>query len=131
MNRKRASILMALILAMVFAACASTEQFRTNTYRTLAVSADIYESGYPAFLDLHRQGIVSDEVKEQGREIALKYWAAYHAAVEAFEAWETIRTSETQERVNVALQEVSVLLAELTRYIQPFLQAQREEAQNG
>ena len=118
MKRKLALfVVMAMVLAL--AACAGT--FRGNAYQTLAGSASLYESGYPAFLELYNKGVISYEVKEKGRAIAVKYWAAYHAASKALIAYEEVASAENEARVQVVLLEASKFLTELTAYIQPFL----------
>ena len=95
---------------------------RTGSYKALAAGAAIYESGYPAFLELHQKGLVSDAQKTAGRELAVKYWAAYHAASEALVALDTVQSAESKDRVTATMAAMSRALAALTQYIQPFIE---------
>ena len=118
----------AVIMGLVFyvsisflvQSCA-TQGFKTNAYKTLAAGAAIYESGYPAFLELHQHGLVSDAQKAFGKDLAVKYWAAYHAAVDALIAYDAMNSAENQARVKTALDEAIRCLSNLSAYIQPFL----------
>ena len=97
------------------------QEFKTNAYKTLAAGAAIYESGYPAFLELHRMGLVTDAQKEAGKVFAIKYWAAYHAASDALIAYDAVDSAENKDRVRVALDEAVRCLSTLSAYVQPFL----------
>ena len=118
----------AVIMGLVFyvsisflvQSCA-TQGFKTNAYKTLAASAAIYESGYPAFLELHQKGLISDPQKTTGKELAIKYWAAYHAATDALIAYDAVENAENKDRVRLALDEAARCLSNLSAYIQPFL----------
>ncbi|MFA5391836.1 MAG: hypothetical protein WC331_10505 [Candidatus Omnitrophota bacterium] len=118
--KRKFAVLALLAMVLMLAACAAG-QFRTNSYKTLAGSATIYESGYPAFLDLYNKGIISFETKEKGRALAIKYWAAYHAAANALIAYDAVDSAENKDRVTIAIFEAQKFLTELTAYIQPFL----------
>lgn len=100
-------------------ACASN--FRAASYQTLDIAATGYEEGYPAFLELHKKGLISDADKEKGYDLAVKYWAAYHSAERALEAYDSFNSAENREKVNVAINEAIKCLNTLTKYIQPFL----------
>ena len=110
---------MLVVLVLMLAACAGT--FKANSYKTLAASATIYEQGYPAFLELYNKGMVSFEVKEKGRALAVKYWAAYHAASNALIAYDAVDSAENKDKAAAAILEAQKFLTELTAYIQPFL----------
>ena len=120
--------ILAVIMGLVFyvsisflvQSCA-TQGFKTNAYKTLAAGAAIYESGYPAFLELHQKGLISDAQKATGKELAIKYWAAYHAATDALIAYDAVDTAENQAKVKTALDEAARCLSNLSAYIQPFL----------
>ena len=118
--KRRLAVFVLLTMVLMLAACAAGT-FKTNSYKTLAASATIYEQGYPAFLDLYNKGIISFETKEKGRALAIKYWAAYHAATNALIAYDAVDSAENKDRVTAAVLESQKFLAELTAYIQPFL----------
>jgi hypothetical protein len=111
-----------IVLLLCLIACAHSN-FQETAYKALASSASVYENGYPAFLELHKQGIVSDAQKAKGRDLAVKYWAAYHAAQEALEAYTNYQSADNIDTVNVAVNEMNKLLIDLTKYIEPFLKA--------
>lgn len=118
--KRKLAIFMLLAMVLALSACAAG-QFRANSYKTLAASATVYEQGYPAFLELYQKGLISFEVKEKGRALAIKYWAAYHAASDALIAYDTVSSVENKDRAVAALVETAKFLSELTAYIQPFL----------
>ena len=97
------------------------QEFKTNAYKTLAAGAAIYESGYPAFLELHQRGLVTDAQKAAGKAIAIKYWGAYHVASDALIAYDAVDSAENKDRVRVALDEAVRCLSTLSAYVQPFL----------
>lgn len=117
--KRKFTVFVLLTMVLMLAACAGT--FKGNSYKTLAASATIYEQGYSAFLDLYNKGIISFETKEKGRALAVKYWAAYHAATNALIAYDAVDSAENKDRVTTALLESQKFLTELTAYIQPFL----------
>lgn len=119
MNRKTLRMMVLALVVLGLMACAGT--FKTNAYKTLASGAAIYEAGYPAFLELHQKGLISDAVKANGKALAIKYWAAYHAATDALITYDAIGTAESEAKVKVALDEASRCLSNLSDYIQPFL----------
>jgi len=110
-----------MLLVVVLSQGCAHQEFRTNAYKTLAAGAAIYESGYPAFLELHQKGLISDAQKATGKELAIKYWAAYHGAVNALILYDTVQSTENEARVKATLQEAARFLSELSAYIQPFL----------
>jgi len=114
----RFSVLFLAVLGLM--ACATTE-FRTNSYKTLASSAAVYESGYPAFLELHRMGLVTDAQKATGKALAIKYWAVYHAAADALIAYDAVSSADNAAKVGAAIAQVQPCLENLSAYIQPFL----------
>ena len=118
--KKAIRVLLVLLAVVALVACA-TQQFKTNSYKTLAASASIYESGYPAFLELYSMGIISFDTKERGRALAVKYWAAYHAASDALIAYDAVDSAENKDRVSTAISEAQKCLSSLSAYIQPFL----------
>ena len=109
------------LLVVVLAQGCATQNFKTNGYKTLAAGAAIYELGYPAFLELHQKGLISDAEKVRGKELATKYWGAYHAATGALIAYDAVDTAENQAKVKTALDEAARCLSNLSAYIQPFL----------
>jgi len=121
MHKKRLAIVIFLIVALLGCSAGKTD-LRTGSYKALAAGAAIYESGYPAFLELHQKGLVSDAQKTAGRELAVKYWAAYHAASEALVALDTVQSAESKDRVTATMAAMSRALAALTQYIQPFIE---------
>jgi len=117
--KRKSVLLLCLMLVLGLAGCAGT--FKTNAYKTLAASAAVYENGYPAFLELYQKGIITADQKAKGKELATKYWAAYHAAADALIAYDAVANTENKERVAVAIAEAQKGLANLSSYIQPFL----------
>ena len=109
-----------VVWALVANGCVKQE-FRTNAYKTLAAGAAIYESGYPAFLEFHQRGLVTDAQKAAGKAIAIKYWGAYHVASDALIAYDAVDSAENKDRVRVALDEAVRCLSTLSAYVQPFL----------
>jgi len=114
-------ILSACIVWAVWVNGCVKQEFRTNAYKTLAAGAAIYEAGYPAFIELHQRGLVTDAQKAAGKVFAIKYWAAYHAASDALIAYDAVDSAENKDRVRVALDEAVRCLSTLSTYIQPFL----------
>jgi uncharacterized lipoprotein YehR (DUF1307 family) len=118
-NIKAISIVFMLVFCMALVACDKT--FTTNAYKTLSASATIYEQGYPAFLEAHEKGLVTDAQKAQGKELATKYWGAYHMAVEALIVYNEVSTAENKDKVSVALIQMSKSIADFSTYITPFI----------
>lgn len=112
------SVLFLVVLGLM--ACA-TSSFRTDAYKTLASGADIFESGYPAFLDLHRMGLITDAQKAAGKALAIKYWAVYHVAADALIAYDAVSSADNAAKVGAAIAQVQPCLENLSAYIQPFL----------
>ena len=120
---KTKSVLALCLLCAFLMACATTQNqtIITDSYKALAASATVYEGAYPAFLDLCNKGILSVDVKAQGRNLAVKYWAAYHVAADALVAYDKIQDAAGLAKVNASIAAVSQALADLNAYVQPLI----------
>jgi len=116
-----AAIAFAVIVCLAMGQGCATDNYMRNAYRGLSTAATTYETSMAAIADMHKRGIISDEKKDKTIEIGEKYWAAYHAAVDALAAYEKTKRVEDKEKVDKAIEEVSALLADFAFYAEPFL----------
>lgn len=121
MKKQKAILIFVVLFALMCMQACASKNFATQAGKTLSVGADIYESGYPAFLELHKKGLISDRDKAKGYDLAVKYWAAYHMAQEALEGYVTIQNEENKAKLQTALNESIKWLTNLTEYINPFI----------
>lgn len=128
-NKKIKSFIAFLLMIGVISAfygCATSDP-KVIAYQTLRINANIYEAGYPAFVDLWKQGLISDETMNKGEEFATKYWAAYHMAQKALAAWYDVDNVASEQKVNEAIKQLQMAFDDLEQYIEPFIEKGGEE----
>lgn len=125
MRLKRIGIItlfLILVVCMIYAvAC---REFTVNAYKTLSAGATIYEQLYPAFLEAHQKGLITDDQRQRGHDLAVKYWAAYHLAADALVVYNETNTAENKDKVNVAIGEAVKYLTDMEAYIRPLIGGQ-------
>jgi ABC-type transport system involved in multi-copper enzyme maturation permease subunit len=115
-NIRVISIAFMMLFCMAFVTCAT---FQTNSYKTLTISADTYETMYPQFVKLHDNKIVSDADFSKGKDLAQKYHDAWHIAQVALQTYATVGGS--QDKVNATISQMGNCLSAFVAYVQPYL----------
>lgn len=77
--------------------------FAKEAYKVLAAEVEIYNAAWLSFKDLHKAGIVSDAVFEEGRGMARKVYQNYNRAVDLVIAYEKGTTSQDEAKAAVDL----------------------------
>lgn len=81
--KKKALIFGMLIL--VFLACTAEQctqeknEYVTNVYRAMVISAVTYDTTMKSVADLYSQGLVDESFKSQAILYGTEYWKAYHS----------------------------------------------------
>jgi hypothetical protein len=115
-------MLLLLVIALSFglAGC-NSEDVIANSYKTLKITADTYDQTMSAAGDLHRRGVIDDEVKADIIDIGNKYRTAHQVAANALESYAMYERAEDEEKIDTALAEVSRLVGELVMVVRPYL----------
>lgn len=114
-------ILMAiLVMAMAFTAC-NEQDFTTDAYRTLTVSKEFRDTALSSLGDLHRQGLISEEVKDEAIRIGDAYMRAHQLAVDAVVVYSSSKTAENRMTAEEALTTAAGLYGELAALVTPYL----------
>ena len=113
----RTAILVLLVASLVYG-CAT---FTRDSCRTLSIAATTYDTAMKSIADLYRQGKVTEEQKIKVLEIATEYWAAYHIATDALEAYMTVSSVDNEKRLEIAMMEFSKVLSKFMNYVQPII----------
>ena len=118
--RQGVLLLMAILAAaMVFPAC--NEDFTTEAYRTLAVSKEFRETALTSLGDLYRQGLISEEVKEDAIRMGDDYMRAHQFAVDAILLYSSSKTEENRLTAEEALESAVQLYGDLMTLTTPYL----------
>lgn len=122
MRKYALPIVAVLVLSLVLVGC-SALTFKRDTYRSLVISANVYEAGMASLADLHAKGLVTDEQVAKVMPIAEGYWAAYHAAVEALEGYAEVDMvpEEGKAKIQKALEELAKFCGDLIAILNPIL----------
>lgn len=84
------TVFLVLGLVVCLQGCAS---FTANSYKALSTAGATYDATMKSIADLHRQGQVSDTVKNEAIVAGDKFWSAYHEAVTALEIYQATEAS--------------------------------------
>ena len=107
-------VLSIVILGMVMG-CAGT--FQQNTYRTLYISGTTYDTTMKIVADLQKQGIIDQAKRDKINAVALVFYNAYQASVDAFGFYVKNPTSTTQEKVVATLNVLSAAWPEFAKLV--------------
>ena len=121
MERVKPILIAALMFMALVVVIAGSQGCSKTAYRTVSASADFYEAAYPAFVEAHKKGLISDADAQKGRDLAVKYWAAYHTTVEMGIAYKAVDSKENADRLQEALIQAQAALSALIEYIIPLL----------
>ena len=102
------------ILLLMIASCAT---WRDNTYKTIGTLGITYDTAMRGAADLKKQGKITDAQWAELDKIARIYYVAYQGAVDAFEIAVKVESTESKDRLNKALLELSVSLDKVLAYI--------------
>ena len=105
-----------IILLAFLIACAT---FTTNSYRSLVVSAETYETAMKSIAELYKEGHVGDDVKDKAIELGTIYWSAYHTAADGLAAYQ--KGEATKDEITTQLAIVSATLGSFLEYVRPVL----------
>ena len=94
--RRRVKLGLIVIVALALMACAT---FQQNTYRTLYTAGTSYDTAMTTVSTFQKQGLISTAQREEINKLANIYYVAYHASVDAFEAYKLSTTSSNEEKV--------------------------------
>ena len=116
--KRKLSILFAAILIMGFMACAITT-FNQRSYQILKASQSTYDLVTDSIIDLHKKGLISDDIYKKIEVKADIYAEAHNKAVDAMKAFNA--GVMTAEQTGNKLTAVSVALTELLKIAQPYI----------
>lgn len=105
MKYARIKILVVLFLFAVTLAACST--FVGNTYKTMYVTAQAYDTGMKVVADLQKQGKITDEQRAQINDTARKFWASYQIAAVTLSVYNKSQTEANKDSLVWAITEMS------------------------
>lgn len=107
-------MLVVVILGVMIQGCAT---FQQNTYRTLYISGTTYDTTMKVVADLQKQGIIDQAKRDKINVVALVFYNAYQASVDAFGFYVKNPTSTTQEKVVATLNVLSAAWPEFAKLV--------------
>lgn len=124
MIKKRYNLVILLILVFSLTYCGSLPKTKKDyvnaSYRALAVSGNSYDLAMSSIAKLYKEGHIGSKEKESALNMATYYYTAYHAAVEALQAY-AAGDMEDQGYLQIKLMAVGRSLGNLLGYLNPIL----------
>jgi hypothetical protein len=114
---KRKISLIVLTLALV--ACSG--KFVNNSFKSLTISKQTYESSLQILGDLYKQGQLPEDVKEKAISLGRIYKATHNEAVAALLQYQQSGTEDDKQKYMELSIDVGKRLADLLAYIQPYV----------
>ena len=109
-----------LLLALMLLSCANS--FTKNAFDTLSISKETYNSTLSIAGDLYKQGLMSEEQKNEAIKLGNAYKLVHNEAVGALLNYKTSGyTEESKESYLNLMKDVSARLANLLDYLKPFI----------
>lgn len=117
--RKKTNIAVILLVCLLFAGC--TSDFIVNSYQSLSVSKEAYESTMTLAGDLYKQKVITEETKDRLIEIGRIYKFIHNEAVSALIQYQNSQNKQDKQRYLNTAQDVSKRLSELLTVLKPYL----------
>jgi len=103
-------LLVVPIITMLLIGCSG---FLSNTYKTMYTVGIAYDAGMRSIGDLYSKGKLTKDQLDQVLAIASKVKKAYSTGVATLSAYETVDSSENQDKLKVAIDELTKLWGDL------------------
>ena len=100
------------------AGCAN---FTKNSYKSLAVTSELYNVTMETVVDLQGQGVIDSQKRNEINQIALIYYDAHHAALDALELYLIVEDKESKEKAIDKIRDVTKAINVLIEHIKPYL----------
>ena len=107
-------VIMIMLGCFIFTACATST--KKATYDGLNLSYATYDSALNILADLHKEGKLTDEQKNDAIQIGRAYKLTHNAAVVAFLKYELSKDADDENAYLVAFTESSTQLAKLIKF---------------
>lgn len=123
MKKIRGKLVVVLIMLSMFLVGAQcNEDITTYAYQSLNASAAAYNLARVTVIDLYKTGYLNDEQKTKAINLSKQYNDAYQLAVAALKTYEQTKGDAEKGGLTSALTNASLTLADLTKYLQPYLE---------
>lgn len=117
--RNKLNSVFLIIVCFLLVGCAN--DFIINSYQSLSVSKEAYESTMTLAGDLYKQKVISEETKDRLIEIGRIYKFIHNEAVSALIQYQNSRNEQDKQVYLNAAQDVSKRLSELLTILKPYL----------
>lgn len=117
--RNKINLTVIAVTCLLLVGC--TNAFIVNSYQSLSVSKEAYESTMTLAGDLYKQKVISEETKDQLIEIGRMYKFIHNEAVSALIQYQNSQNKQDKQVYLNAAQDVSKRLSELLTILKPYL----------
>lgn len=111
------NVVRVFVLAVALAFIVSCATFRQNTYNTLYTAGVAYDTAMSVAGDVYKLGKITETQKAEITKYADPFYSAYHASVDAFEAWNKVQTVENKDKMIIAFNTMLAKAASLKDYL--------------
>uniref|UniRef100_A0A6M3JKZ3 Uncharacterized protein n=1 Tax=viral metagenome TaxID=1070528 RepID=A0A6M3JKZ3_9ZZZZ len=109
---------MVMLLLMYGAAC---EDYFLNSYKTLAISKQTYDTTLSVLGDLYKQGKLTVDQKDKSIELGRIYKEAHNVATLALFAYDASKNTTDKEAFEAAMSVAAKRLTEFLTFVQPLM----------
>ncbi len=116
--RKVTRIKTLVVLLVVLFAIVSCANFISNSYKTLALSKDVYDKAMLSVADLQKQGLISADKRAEINKVAKIYKDAHNVAESALEVYYlSQQQAADKDKLLTALTELANKWADVAKLI--------------
>jgi len=108
-----------LLLALILLSCASS--FTKNAFDSLSISKETYSSTLSISGDLYKQGLMSEEQKNEAIKLGNAYKLVHNEAVSALLNYKMLKDQNSKDLYLQSAADVSARLANLLNYLRPIV----------
>jgi len=118
--RQRKKFISILLVFLFLSACAGSPV--KNTYLTLDGFKEAYNLAKSTVVMLHAEGKINDAQRDEAIRLSEKTSIAYHSAVSALEGVKKTNLASDQEKLEIAVVEMTRWWNELNAYLQTLME---------
>lgn len=111
-------ITLMFLIVLLLSGCAS---FVDNSYKTLYVAGQAYDTGMKTVADLQTQGKITEAQRTEINTYANKFYVSYQAAAVALSTYNKTKTAADEDKLVVAVTELARSWKVLAEAINAFL----------
>lgn len=111
------TVILAMAMLVSISGC---DKFEKSAYRSIKTMAQTYDTSFTILGDLYREGVITDDEKDQAIDAGDKFRASLNVVIDALTIYKIAKTDESRSAVEIAIVEAMARLSVITDLIAAF-----------